>query len=114
MNLPVVAQVTREAYVVGAVDDLNTPVEDWAAPVNVDTHGWWPPSVEQILGQEPQRRAVEIALALLVPNGTSCGDKDRWTVAGKAMLQVGDPQDLNHGPWGMSVPFVVYLKRIEG
>lgn len=114
MNLPVVGQVPHEPFLLGTVDDLNVPTESWGSPQNVDTHGWWPPSVDQILGQEPQRRAVEVSLALLVPNGTMCADKDRWTVDGKPMLQVADAQDFNHGPWGMQVPLVIYLKTVEG
>jgi hypothetical protein len=114
VNLPVIAQVPHEAFTPGAPDDLHVPVDDWADPVDVDTHAWWPPSPEQILGQEPQRRALEISLALLVPIGTPCGDKDRWTIAGKQLLQVGGPQDYSHGPWGMQVPAVIYLKTVEG
>jgi len=114
MNLPVVAQIPHELYALGAVDDMGAAADAWGTSGNVDTNGWWPPSVEQILGQEPQRRAIEISLALLVPNGTVCADKDRWTIAGEPLLQVGEPQDFNHGPWGMEVPLVVYLKRIEG
>ncbi len=114
MNLSIVGQIPHEPYMLGAVDDLNVPIESWGTPASVNTYGWWPPSVEQILGQEPQRRAIEISLALMVPIGTVCADKDRWTVGGTPMLQVADAQDYNHGPWGMQVPLIVYLKTVEG
>jgi len=114
MNLPVIAQVPDEPFEPGATDGMGAAVDAWGTSGNVGTHGWWPPSVEQILGQEPQRRAIEIALALLIPNGTVCADKDRWTIGAEPLLQVGDPQDFNHGPWGMEVPLIVYLKRSEG
>lgn len=81
--------------------------------VQVPTFGWWQPSADD-LNLYPGRRAELLACCLLVPSDVACADRDRWTVAGRTFEQDGSPHDYNHGPWGMAVPLVVYLSRVEG
>ncbi len=115
MNLPIIAQVTCEPYTPGSENSIGERPPGWGTPVTVDSHGWWEPAPEQILGVEPGRRSQEIDLALLVPTATVCADRDRWTIPGAgAFEQVAGPQDYNHGPFGMSVPLIVYLKGVRG
>ena len=115
MNLSAIGTVSHEAYTPGAANALGLRPDAWAAPADVDIFGWWPPTAEQILGVEPGRRATEIERAMLVPVGTVCGDRDRWTESGGvAFEQVAGPQDFNHGPFGATVPLIVYLKRVSG
>lgn len=113
MNLPIIGAVSREPYLPGPVDDLGLRPDGWGAAEPVPTHGWWQPSADE-LAASAGRRALEADLVLLVPDGTAAGDRDRWTVAGDTYLQQGNPQDHNHGPFGMAVPLVIYLKRTEG
>lgn len=114
MIFPIVATVTREPFTAGAVDDLGMPVDGWSPAVSVDSHGWWPPSAESANG-DIGRRSITCDLVLLVPTGTVCGDRDRWTLPGEGSLeQQGDDDDYNHGPFGAVVPQVVYLKRVAG
>lgn len=115
MDLPVIAQAQHAAYTPTASAPPYLPTDVWATPVAVDTHGWWAPSPDDVLGVEPGRRAEEIERALFVPQGTTCGDKDHWTIPGDGSFeQVSGPQDYSHGPFGMQTPLVVYLKRVEG
>lgn len=115
MDLPIVGQVQHAAYSPTEETPPYLPSEAWSAPVAVDTHGWWPPTSDQILGVEPGRRAEEIERALLIPQGTDCGDRDRWTLPGDGIFeQVAGPQDYSHGPFGTQVPLIAYLKRVEG
>lgn len=115
MNLPVISTVTREPFTPGEKDSMGLRADGWGTGAPVDCHGWWPPTAEQILGAEPGRRAAEIERAMLVPQGTVCSDRDRWTETGGVTFeQVAGPQDYNHGTFGMAVPLIVYLKRVDG
>lgn len=114
MNLNIVGTLPHQRFTAGAAGDDGMPSAPSWGTANVNTYGWWPPSPEQILGVEPGRRAQEIQMAALVPQGTVCGDRDKWTVGGVAFEQVAGPQDYSHGPFGMAVPLIVYLKQVEG
>lgn len=111
MNLPVIATVTREPYA-QAYDARNALADMWGAPVLVDAHGWWLPPVTSAPSQNGHRGAL-VALQMLVPAGTVCGDKDRWTVAGGTYYQVGSPEDYNNGPWSVSVPLILHLSNVK-
>ena len=113
MDLRIVAQVALEAYAPGPVDPIGLRPDGWAAAASVAVHGWWPPSADAP-ADSAGRRAIERDLDLIVPVGTICGDRDRWTINGAKYLQQGAAQDFNWGPFGMAVPLVVYLKRVEG
>lgn len=114
MILAVVGQVQHKAFIPDAADPVGMPIDAWADPVPVDSHGWWQPSADEI-GIEVARRSQEIIRTLLVPQGTVCGDRDRWTIPGDGDFeQVGGPQDNSHGPFGMDTPLIVYLKTVEG
>ena len=114
MNLRTVATVTQQAYTPGTPDSIGLPADAWGAQVPIASYGWWQPAASELdLG--PGRRAEDVALSLLVPAGTVCRDRDCWTLPGEGVLeQYGRAQDYNHGPFGMRVPLVVYLKRGEG
>lgn len=115
MYLPIIGQVQHAVYAPTPSTPPHLPTDAWATPVAVDCHGWWPPSPDEVLGVEPGRRAEKIERALLVPQGTACGDRDRWTEPGGVTFeQVSGPQDYSHGPFGMQTPLVVYLKRVKG
>lgn len=111
LRLRVVGQVQHERYLPGTLDPAVTPgPSSWAPAVEVDAHGWWQPAPHQIGVQAGRGR--DIVRALMVPRGTACGDRDRWTVPGVgALLQVGDAQDYSHGPGGVRVPLIVHLSR---
>lgn len=114
MILPLSGTVQREAFTAGATDPLGIPSDGYSAAVDVDVNGWYPPSAETVKANTG-RRAIESDLVLIVPNGTVCKDKDRWTIPGfGAYLQQGAADDFNHGPFGMEVPLVVYLKAVKG
>lgn len=115
MNLPVVAPLSHQRFAAGAAGADGMPsAPTWGTAANVDSYGWWPPSPEQILGVEPNRRATEIKMATIVPQGTVCGDRDKWVIDGDTFEQVAGPQDFSHGPFGMAVPLIVYLRLVEG
>lgn len=114
MNLPTIATVSRQPFTPGAQDAMGLRPEGWGTAAPVSCHGWWPPSPEQILGVEPGRRATEIQIALIVPQGTTCADRDRWTLPVGTFEQVAGAQDYSHGPFGTQVPLIVYLKRVDG
>lgn len=114
MNLRVVATVTRQAYAIGAPDEINLPIESWGAPAAIVSYGWWQPAADE-LHLESGRRAEDVALSMLIPAKTVCGDRDRWALPGAGVLeQYGRAQDYSHGPFGMKVPLLVHLKRVEG
>lgn len=114
MNLPIIGQAQHAAHIPGDPGGYGA-AESWAAAVAVDVHGWWSPSQDEINANAPGRRSQEVAKALMVPLGTACGDRDRWTLpGGETLEQVGEAQDASHGPWGMAPPLVVYLATVEG
>lgn len=113
MDLPIIGAVIHERYTPGPVNPDGLRTDAWAAPEPVATHGWWQPSPDEPT-DSAGRRSVERDLDLMIPVGTVCGDRDRWTVAGDRYIQQGDDQDANHGPFGMAVPLVVHLKKLRG
>ncbi len=114
MNLSIAATLPHQRFTPGPEDDLGQHVPAWGSAEPVGIYGWWPPAPEQILGVEPGRRAQEIQMAVLVPQGTACGDRDRWTLSTGVFEQVAGPQDYSHGPFGTDVPLIVYLKVVTG
>lgn len=114
MNLSVIAALSHQRFTPGSAGADGMPAAAWATAANINSYGWWPPSPEQILGVEPNRRAQEIKLATIVPQGTVCGDRDKWVVDADTYEQVAGPQDFSHGPFGMDVPLIVYLRIVEG
>lgn len=113
MILTATETVQHARFSVTATDDMGMPAPAWAAPVSVSVFGWWPSSSDDT-ADAPGRRRVTRDLDLIVPAGTVCGDRDRWTVAGQVYSQTGGADDFNHGPFGTAVPLVVYLRRVEG
>lgn len=114
MILSVVAQVQLERYEPASEDPIGLPGDGWAAPVDVDSFGWWQPSADEIR-PNPGRRSQEIVRTLMVPLGTDCADRDRWTIPGDGTFdQVGEAQDNSHGPFGMQTPLVIYLGKVKG
>lgn len=110
MRLRVIGRVPHRRYLPGTLNPAGSGPADWAAPVDVDTHGWWQPGPHEIGPQTGDTR--QIVRALFVPRDTECGDRDRWTVPGAGeLLQVGDAQDYSNGPGGVRVPLVVHLSR---
>ena len=103
MRLPVIGQVQHAAYIPGASPS-------WAPPVPVDCHGWWPAPPETVptgsVGELPEVTKLQLA----VPEGTVCGHRDRWTVAGTVLEQVGAAADYSHGPFGLAAPLTVYVQ----
>ncbi len=115
MNFPITGSLSHQRFTDGPIGLDSMPAWPvWGDPVYVDSYGWWQPSPDQILGVSPGRRANEIHLAVLVPQGTICGDRDKWIVGGVTFEQVAGAQDYSHGPFSASVPLVVYLKNVEG
>jgi hypothetical protein len=114
MILPTTAQVQLARYAPSTEDSTGMPVDAWETPVPIDVCGWWQSTADEI-GIDSGRRSQEIVRSLLIPRDTACGDKDHWTIPGDdAFEQVGEAQDFNHGPFGMSVPLIVSLKSVEG
>jgi len=114
VNLNVVAQAAHSVYSPWVIDPLGGPEPRWVDAGPVDSFGWWQPTADE-LGIESGRRSEEVSRVLLVPAGTACGDKDRWTIPGDGTFeQVGGPQDNSRGPFGMQTPLIVYLKTVEG
>lgn len=114
MQVPVIAQVPLGRYAQAGADDLGVPVDAWAPEVMVDVCAWWTPSPEDIQGVQPQRRGRVLAYVVMVPQGTDCGDRDRWSLAGHVLEQQGAAVDYGHGPWGLRTPLLVYLATVEG
>lgn len=112
MILPTIGTVRHGAYVAESVGSDNLPTDSWGAYTDVPTHGWHPPNPAEIDGGVG-RRSETCELVLMVPVMV-CGDRDRWQVAGDTWEQMGRPGDFNHGPFGMTVPLLVYLKKVEG
>lgn len=113
LTLPIVGTLSHQRFTPGATDDAGMPTDAWGTAAEVTAHGWWPPSQDQIMG-EASRRAQEINMAVIIPQGTVCGDRDRWTVGGFVLEQVGGAQDYSHGPFGMAVPLIVHLGMVNG
>ena len=113
MNLPIVAQIPHELYTPSGEDEIGLATDAWTSTAPVDSHGWYPPSADTV-GLEPGRRPVDCDMVLMVPLGTVCGDRDRWTLPDGTYAQQGRAEDYSHGPFGMTVPLLVYLKRVEG
>ena len=85
MLLPIVAAIQHELHTPGPETPDGLTPDGWAAQVAVESHGWYPPSADQV-GIEPGRRDVECDLILMVAAGTVCGDKDRWTIPGEGIF----------------------------
>lgn len=113
-SLPVVAEIPHQRYQPGPLDPVGLPQPGtWASATPVNVHGWWQPTADQI-GVEVGRRAQEVSRVMLVTQGTTCGDRDLWTLPDGEFEQVGAAQDNSHGPFGMKVPLIVYLKTLKG
>ncbi|MDA8438240.1 MAG: DUF6093 family protein [Propionibacterium sp.] len=103
MILPVIGQVSHAAFIPGA-----TP--SWAVAVLVDCHGWLPGSPSTVPTESVGELPAVTRLQVIVPAGTVCGHRDRWTIAGETLEQVGGPEDFGHGPFGMSTPLLVSVQ----
>ena len=111
---PIVATVARKPYT-PETTGLGTARPAWGSPVDVQSHGWWQPTADEVANTDPGRRGIQIVRNLMVVRGTDCGDRDRWTLPGDGTYeQAGEPQDYSHGPFGQQTPLLVYLKAMEG
>lgn len=113
MSLPTPYTVQRLPFTAGGTDAHGNPTSGWGAPVDVQVHGWAPPSQDA----EPNaanRDLVERDLDLYAPAGTTGGPRDRWVVDGVVYEAVGHPEDYTKGPWQWAAGVRVNLKRAEG
>lgn len=115
MTYPTPWTVQVEAWQSGATDTHGNPVDDWAAPVDVDVYGWSVPMSEE---PRPLEQRVVVDVKLYAPHGTQVGSKDRVTIpagphAGVYTVE-GGVEDYNHGPFGFQPGVVVNLQRVEG
>jgi len=101
-----------KVYQAGAVDDLNEPVDAWAAPIATPVYGWAPAGTGEpfLAGRE----AVTWDLDLYVPPGFSVAAKDRVEVGGVEYKVEGVVEQFNSGPFGFAPGGRVRLKRAEG
>ncbi len=113
MNLPITAVILRSAHEPGSPDGLNLPMDDWADPVPVSIHGWYPPSPNDVnLGVG--RRAELCTRILILPAGSTCANLDHWTFPDGEFEQMGAAVDYGHGPFSTQTPLLAYLKQVQG
>ena len=109
LQLPVIGQVQHRRYLPGTLDPAATVPATWGPVQPVDLHGRWQPKPETIGTSSDQR---QVDRTLIVPEGTVCGDRDRWIIPGDGeWLQVGGGQDYSQGPFGFRVPLLVHRSR---
>lgn len=111
MSLPTPYVVQRKAYTAGATDSHGNPVESFADAVDVDVHGWGPPSAD--VEQSQAGTSVVRDLDLLAPVGTVSNPNDRWIVDGHEYKAIGYPEDFSRGPWQWAAGVRINLERAE-
>lgn len=103
--------VGLRVFSASAEDAHGNTGEGWAAPVDRAVYGWAPPQ-----SREPKTAGVEsvvVDLELFVPPDWTSDPRDRVVVDGKTYEVIGEPEDLNHGPFGFTPGYVVNLSRAE-
>ncbi|WP_280485358.1 hypothetical protein [Nocardia cyriacigeorgica] len=93
-------------------DPRGNLIERWADPVVQPVIGWGAPQSAEPKVTGHDRVVVE--LELFVPEGFTCGPKDKILVGNIEYLVLGFPEDYNHGPFGFRPGCVVNLKRAVG
>jgi len=113
VSLTVIGQMQHRRFSPGSPQPDGLAAADYQPTEMVDTFGWYPASSDDV-GLDAGRRPVTCDTVLMVPAGTVCGDQDQWVLPDGGYVQQGRPGDYNNGPFGMAVPLLVYLKRVEG
>lgn len=117
MSWPFLFIAYRHAWSAGAADDYGEAADTYTPAANTtgtETKAFWAAPISE----EPKLAGhdrVAVDLELFVPKGTTATAHDLWDVDDKQYEAVGEPEEYNHGPFGMDDnPLVINLRRIEG
>jgi len=112
MQFPTPFTVETEAYIPGAKDPFNNPIDSWESPVTQAVMGWAPPVSDEPKLAGHDRIVVDIEL--FAPSVFSASPKDRITISGKKYSVIGYPEGTDGNPFLWSPGKVVNLQIIEG
>lgn len=111
-EFPTPYTVDTEAFMPGAKDEFNNPVDAWENPVQQPVIGWEPPQSDEPKLAGHDRVVVE--LELYAPPDFIAGPNDRVTINGRTYLVIGYPEGTDGNPFEWAPGKTVNLRRVEG